>query len=970
MDFYQLNTISAYSFYESTIMPEPYARRAAHLGYKGIGIADGNLYGFPALSDAAEKNGLKAIFSCRVHLRSPLKTPFEALLIVKNEQGYHNLLNLVSRRETILGTDLLSLIHEGLILVLDTEDSLYKDKENLTRISPQLVQFEKIFGEDFYVGISIASLVDRNEVPNLYEFCDRQGYVTVALPKALYLKKENAASLYLLKKAVLKEKAETLPDGGPDFLLSLKSLEEIYREKDLFATKLIADKIDFHFFRKRGMPIQFDDADDRLYRLANEGLGKRLSTTTIPGEYAKRIDYELSTIRKMHFSSYFLLVSDYVDFAKSRKIEVGPGRGSSAGSLVAYSLGITQIDPIANNLSFERFLNPKRKDMPDIDIDFEDERREEVISYLKSRYGQERVADIVTFVKLKPKGAINLIGPALSYSENRIKRLTGTITDSAKDFQEALLDPRYGSRFKKLLDDPYYKELIDKVEPLLGLVVNTSIHAAGVILSQEKIAESCPMRNGTYGTVLYEFPYMERLGFLKCDILSLSNLSFIRRIESSIPEKVDILAHLEDEETYKTLNALELAEVFQLESAGMKRTIAEVQPSTFKDIASILALYRPGPKDYIHEFALRKNKGKAIVYKDERMAEVLQDTYGIILYQEQVIELVKRLALFDASDADLFRRAISKKKVAEMERYKEKFLQGCLRNKIPEETAKAIYEDIEKFAGYGFNKSHAYSYALISYKILYLKTHYFQEFYSVALMESSLASDSTYEVMREIYHRGYRLSTPDINHSLADRMNLDGKSFYPPLLSITMADRSLVECLLEERKNGPFLSFYDFAKRMVGKITLEQEKSLLRLIDAGAFDSLSRSRTKMKEKLSDYLAFARLSFPESQVPSLVGEEDVGKRLYLEKQTLGVILSKSLKDIVKRKGYKTLLVLDDSRLENDHYLIATDGRKDYTIHTAIRDIHNNDFVLVQGDFTKKVLYHCELINTKGRKEHYE
>ena len=199
---------------------------------------------------------------------------------------------------------------------------------------------------------------------------------------------------------------------------------------------------------------------------------------------------------------------------------------------------------------------------------------------------------------------------------------------------------------------------------------------------------------------------------------------------------------------------------------------------------------------------------------------------------------------------------------------------------------------------------------------------------------------------------------------------LDGKTFYPPLLTIAMADKSLVESLLEERKNGPFLSFYDFAKRMVGKITLEQEKSLLRLIDAGAFDSLSRSRTKMKEKLSDYLAFARLSFPENQVPSLVGEEDVGKRLYLEKQSLGVILSTSLKDIVKRKGYKTLLVLDDSRLENDHYLLATDGRKDYTIHTAVRDIHNNDFVLVQGDFTRKVLYQCDLINTKGRKEHYE
>ncbi len=971
MDFYQLNTISAYSFYESTIMPEAYAERARHLGYKGIAIFDEHLYAFPSLADAAERNGLKAIFGCRVHLRSPLPTPFTGLLAIKNEQGYRNLLNLVSKRESIIGTDLLSSLHEGLILILDTEDSLYKDEGNLTRLSPQIVQFEKIFREDFYVGISISSIVDQNEVPVLYEYCKRQGYTTVALPKARYLRKENYASLYLLEKAIHKEKAENLPQGGPDFLLSLKSLEEIYREQDLFATRLIAEKIDFGFFRKRGSPIRFDKADDRLYQLTYQRLGERLNTSTIPGEYSDRLDYELSVIRKMDFSSYFLLVSDYVDFAKSKNIAVGPGRGSSSGSLVAYSLGITQIDPIRNSLSFERFLNPKRKDMPDIDIDFEDDRREEIVRYLRSRYGEERVCDIVTFVKLKPKGAINLIGPALSYSENRIKRLTTAISDSAKDFDEALADPRLGQRFQKLLEDSYYRTLIDQIRPLLGIVVNTSIHAAGVILSQDPIHENCPMREGTYGTVLFEFPYMERLGYLKCDILSLSNLTFIRKIEEDIGKPVDVLDDLDDKETFQTLNSLSLSYVFQLESYGMRKTIQEVQPSSFKDIASILALYRPGPKEYIHEFSLRKNEGKPIAYKDERMEPILRDTYGILLYQEQVIEIVRKLALFDASDADLFRRAISKKKIQEMERYKEKFLIGCQRNGIDDKVALSIYEDVERFAGYGFNKSHAYAYSLISYKILYLKTHYPENFYKVALRESSLSSDATYETIKEIYRRGYRLSTPDINNSLAEDIALVGKTFYPPLSQIALADRKVIDILLAERKeNGPFDSFYGFAKRMVGKLTLDQETTIKRMIDAGFLDSLSPSRKKMKELLEDYLAFARMGFDKKQVPSLAGEENLGKRLYLEKKALGVILSKRLKDVVRKEGYKTLLVLDDSKLMNDHAVLATDGRKEYFLHTTLTNIHNNDFILAKADFQKHTIYQSEVIDMKGRIEHYE
>ncbi len=968
MDFYQLNTRTAYSFGESTILPEEYVERGSRLGYQGLAIADDGISCYPSFADAASST--KAIFGCRIRLSSSLGRPLPAVVYLKDEVGYQNLLLLLSRKEEAVSFEFLSCIRNGLLLVLESEDPALRNQEALTRLSPEISRLQRLFQEDFYLGIEISSLLEQNEMEELYSFARDGEYKTVAFPKACYLRKADCGSLVLLQAALKKEKAPSLPEGGPDFLLSLKSLSEVYRPLDLERTREIADKCRFDFFRKRGRPVRFDKDDEQLVDLCYRGLQERLGTNRLPREYVDRLEYELSVIRKMDFCSYFLLVHDYVQYAHRQGIRVGPGRGSAAGSLVSYSLFITEVDPLRFRLSFERFLNPMRRTMPDIDIDFEDDRRDEVLRYLKVRYGEKRVSEIVTFVKLKPRGAIRLIGPALSYPENRLKKLTSAIRESSPDFLSAREDRKLGGRFTELMKDPYYQDLVKKIEPLIGLPINTSVHAAGVIVSQENLSLSCPLSNGTTGVVLYEYPYMERMGFLKMDILSLSNLTFLQKVESRIQLPLSLLEHLEDKETYDLLNRLELAEVFQLESAGMRRTIERIHPESFQDLCSLLALYRPGPMAYVEEFAQRKSGEKKIEYLDERLRPILEETYGIILYQEQVIEIVKAIGSFSASQADLFRRAISKKDVDAMEKGKERFLANAEKNGVPSEKARAIYADIERFAGYGFNKSHACAYALISFELLYLKCHFPAFFYQVALDQSSLGSDEFYALLKEIYAHKARLRGPDINRSDKEKVTFEDSSFLLPLSRVAQADRKVIDAILAEREKGPFSSFYQFCRRMSATLDASSERSVGRLVDAGAFDSLSKARERMKALYRQYLDFARLSFPESEVPPLVGEEDVGRRLFLEKEALGVILSTSLRKVVQRPGWKTMLVVDDSGLSRERILKATDGRKEYLLRAPDDDYANDDFLLVRGTLQPAgVQREIQIENQKGRKMTY-
>ncbi len=956
MSYYQLNTITAYDFKDSSILPEEYCQRAKELGYQGVAVKDHSFFCYPSFADSARTYGLKPLFGCRVNLATAFKLPLDGVLYIKNEQGYRNLCEILSRKLEVLGSDILSLYHEGLILVLDTERDDYRDLAYLNAIASQLFSYSHIFQDDFYVGIIISNEVDINEMPALYDFCSNCSYKTVAFPKSLYIRKSDAYKTALLYKALKKEKVDILPETGPFFLLSEKALSTLYRQEDMDRTIELADKCHFDFFAKRGKPVSFPDDNSKLEKMAVEGLMNKIGKD-LPQNYINRLSYELDTIRKMNFSSYFLLVSDYVRFAKSSGIKIGPGRGSAAGSLVTYALDITALDPIKCDFSFERFLNPKRSNMPDIDIDFEDDRRNEVISYIRKRYGETHVSDIITFVRLRPRSALNLIGNALSFSPVRLKKLTSSIPETADNFKDALNDSFKGPKLDALLQDPYYKDLVMKADSLLGIPVNTSNHPAGIIINEDEIYKSCPLSQGKTGIALYEFPNMERMGFLKCDILSLSNLTFIKNIEKQIKDNSktlpNIMSDLDNPLCYKILNDGDLAYIFQLEKSGMRKAIKTLKPSSFKDLAALLALYRPGPMAYINTYAKRKDGLEKVTYLDPRLDKILKDTYGIMIYQEQVIEAVKEIASFTASDADLFRRAISKKNLQKMEEYKDKFLKGAIKNGIKSETAESIYKDIEKFANYGFNKSHSYSYALISYTLLYYKALFPEEFYSVSLQNTSLSSLEMSFLQKEIHKRQYVIKVPDINTSKLKDILIKNKEIFLPFSGVSATDKNLLEKIIAEReKSGPFQSFYSFCKRTEEFVSFSEEKSIDSLIKAGVFDSLEKNREEMSSKLDDYMSFAKMGFTDSNVPALKKNgEDIGKRLYLEKTVLGSVISEDLDKIAHKDGYRTLIITDDSDLEMHHYLVATDGRKDYQIEVKGRkEALKNAFILVNGDFS--------------------
>jgi DNA polymerase III subunit alpha len=960
---YQLNTLTSYSFFSSTIQIEEYVSRAKELSYEGVAVCDDNLFAYPSLANECEKQGIKALFGLRIQLHNSIGFPFEACLYVLNEKGYQNLCALISKKIKEYHIEDLSNTKEGLALVLCSDSGFY-DTEFLNQVKRDIYQYSKVFRENFFIGVSISSLDEKEQAINLYSFIDENEYPSIAFPRTEYLRKTDAYKTEILRLAGQKKEnidLSTIEKEGSYFLLSPKAVESLYREKEIKQTEALCSRVDFEFFSKRGQLIRFDEEDKKLDELANTGLKKILSVEELPENYKDRLDYELSVISNMHFSSYFLLVEDYVRFAEKQKIKVGPGRGSAGGSLVSFSLGITKVDPIRFDLTFERFLNPNRVTMPDIDIDFEDERRNEIVTYLKQKYGEERVSDIITFVKLKPKSALNLLGPTLGINENRLKKLTRSISDKAIDFSQAKKDPSKGKSFLALYNDPYYRELCDLAASLLGIPVNTSIHAPGVILSENPIHLSCPMSGGVKGTVQYEYPYMEQLGFLKVDILSLSNLTFIKHIEQRILKNnktlPNILNDLNNQVVYRTLQSLDLAEIFQLETSyGMRKAIQEIKPESFSDLASTISLYRPGPMAYISLFAQRKKDPSKISYAVPKMKEILDETYGIMVYQEQVMKVLQSLGGFSLGEADLIRRAISKKKKSKIEEYKDKFIKGCINNKIKNETATAIFADIEKFAEYGFNKSHAYSYGLITYELLYYKTFFPEEFYLTSLENESFNSPKVSDIIKELRKREIRVKAPNPNQSLESEYLLSGNTILLPL-SAACKNRKIMNSILESRKAGPFITFYDFILRIQKDISGNDTKDILSMIDAGCFDEFSKSRLGMKNLLTTYIRCAHFGMDENQIPLIKDDgEDIGEMFYLEKKALGRILSCRLSQIYHKGGYQTFLVTDTSSLEMSNTIQVEDESRSYKlILPRSMKVNKYDFMLLKGFFPDKRTY---------------
>jgi DNA polymerase-3 subunit alpha len=614
---------------------------------------------------------------------------------------------------------------------------------------------------------------------------------------------------------------------------------------------------------EQGTPESF------VKELAVKGLKEKFGDDP-PEAYRNRMKTELDIINRMNYASYFLIVWDFISYAKSKGIPVGPGRGSAAGSLVAYCLGITEIDPIKYNLLFERFLNPERISMPDIDVDFCKDRRGEVISYVAKKYGEDHVAQIITFGTMAAKAAIRDVGRGLDMPYAEVDRIAKIIPNTLNiSLDDAL---KGEAQLRELYEsDPKVKDLIDIARRLEGLCRHASTHAAGVVVSPKPLNEYAPLyKNPTDGTITTQFDMgsVEAIGLLKFDFLGLKTLTVIEKTLDYITAVGGSLAlqdiPLDDKETYDLLSSGQTTGIFQLESPGMRDILVRMQPNRFEDLIALVALYRPGPMAWIDDFIKRKKGEAKFSYELPQLKEILDETYGIILYQEQVMMIANKIANFSMGQADILRRAMGKKKPEEMEKQKEVFIKGAVANGIPEKKAARLFENMEPFAMYGFNKSHSAAYAFIAYQTAYLKTHYAVEFMAATLSCDTDNTDKIVKSIAECRKMAIDILPPDINQG-GREFRVIGKAIRFGLEAVKGVGSAAIESILEVRENeGPFESMQDFFRRIDGKKV--NRKVVESLTKSGAFDSLGIHRAE---------AMAALDSPNgaSAVASLFGQDD-------------------------------------------------------------------------------------------------
>ena len=895
MSFVHLHVHSEYSLLDGACRVSEMAHRAKELGQDALAVTDhGVMYGAVAFYRACRDAGVKPIIGCEVYVAPRSLTDKEygidnnythLVLLCKNETGYHNLCALVSEAfvngfyvRPRIDWSLLHQHSEGLVclsgcLAGDIPQNLING--NYEAAKAKSLELDKLFGRgNFYLEIQDHGIDDeRRAAQGILRIHQETGIPLVATNDAHYLRREDAHIqdvLMCIQMGKTVDDPDRMKFESEEFFL--KSEEEM---RTLFPdwpeafdnTAKIADMCQFDFeFGHYHLPVfqlpqGETDSFSYLRRLCFEGLEKRY-----PGykqELADQLDYELGVINQMGFVDYFLIVWDFVNFAKSKGIPVGPGRGSAAGSLVSYTLRITDVDPVKYSLFFERFLNPERVTMPDIDMDFCVRRRGEVIDYVNRKYGIDHVAQIVTFGTMAARAAIRDVGRALNVSYGETDAVAKQVPFALNmTLNEALT---LSKPLKEFYDtDPKLKNLIDTARALEGMPRHASTHAAGVVISKEPLTAYVPLARNDE-SIVCQFPMttLEELGLLKMDFLGLRNLTvledaavLVRKTDPSF--QVDNIPE-DDPETFKMLQAGRTSGVFQLESTGMTGVCVGLRPRSIEDITAIIALYRPGPMDSIPRFLDCAVHPERITYKHELLKPILDVTYGCIVYQEQVIEIFRKLAGFSLGQADMIRRAMSKKKHAVIDAERKAFVHGdparnipgCTANGVPESVANSIYDEILDFASYAFNKAHAVSYAIVSYRTAWMKCHWPRE-YMAALLTSVLDSSAKVaEYIAECRAMGIDLLPPDVNESDAD-FTVVGDNIRFGLVAVKGIGRGFINQVMVERSlNGPFTAFDDFCRRMYGKEL--NRRPVESMIKAGAFDSLGYKRKALLNVLDKVL---------------------------------------------------------------------------------------------------------------------
>ncbi len=877
MKFTHLHLHSHYSLLDGLPKIDEIVEYVKELGMDSVALTDhGNLYGAVEFFKKAKQKGIKPIIGCEIYQayeKMEQKRPriddkrYHLVLLVKNKEGYKNLVKLVTEAhlrgfyykpridEEILSQHSSGLI--GLSACLQGKIPQLIIANKIEEAKKTALRFKEIFGDgNFYLELQHHPNIPEQKKVNetLIKFSKELNIPLVATCDSHYLRPEDAEAqdiLMLINTGADPNDPERLTMKSDNF--SVRSQEEMIEffkdiPEAIENTQKIASECNFEFELGKVKLPRFKvpegkTPDSYLRELCQEGLKKRYGSSP-KKEVLERMDYELSVINQTGFSSYFLIVQDFVKWAKQNRIVVGPGRGSAAGSLVAYLLGITNVDPIKYNLLFERFLNKDRISMPDIDIDFTDRRRDEVINYLAQKYGRDKVAQIITFGTMAARAVVRDVGRALGYSYSFCDKIAKMIPFGFTLDQTLEKIPEFGQLYES---DDKVRKLIDLAKKLEGCARHASTHACGVVVSNEPLEIVVPLQHPTQDekaiVTQYEMHSVEDLGLLKIDLLGLKNLTIIEdtlaRIYKVQDKKIDIenLPH-NDKKTFELFQRGETTGVFQLESEGMKRYLKQLKPSKFDDIIAMVALYRPGPMALIPEYIQRKHGNKKVQYLHKKLEPILASTYGLPVYQEQIMQIAQQLAGFSLSEADILRKAIGKKIKKLLLDQKEKFIEGMERNNIKKEVAQKIWSWIEPAARYSFNKSHATAYATIAYQTAYLKAHFPVEFMAALLTSEKNDVDRISELIGECRKMKIEVLPPDINESFRNFSVIPKKNKIRfGLLAIKNVGQNVVESIIKERKErGPFKSISDFVSRIDGGTI--NKKSLESLIKAGVLDRL------------------------------------------------------------------------------------------------------------------------------------
>ena len=855
MNFTPLHVYSGYSFQKSGLQIEQYCSLAKKLGYFSLAVTDYETFsGQPVFVHEAKKQGLKPIVGADFVVDNLLTT-----FIVKDETGYQNLLkySLLAQKNE-LSFNKIKEDNGGLFIIVSNENIALKKAyiENKDTFARKLARVSRGI-EDFYIGLDNSDLSFLKE---MRDFAFSHGYNVVAFPHIKYLKKEDAIILKMVETIETKEVLSVKKLDGEKYLPSLEELQKIYKEEEIEATNKIADNANFELIKPRGRLLKFDCKDNLtseqyLRKLAFDGL-KRLHHEG--EEYVKRLNYELAVINKMGFNDYFLIVQDYVNFARNNDIAVGPGRGSASGSLVAHCLGITVPDPLKYDLLFERFLNPSRQTMPDIDVDFSDVGREKIVEYIRHKYGDQRVAKITAIQKIGAKQAFHDVGRIFDYNKHDIELFTNIIKDEKFDKLSLREIYKKSKEFRELVnDDKYYLEIVTLASKIESLPRQASLHAVGIVLNADSLEERIPVTVDSDGSYIEQFEkdYIEEQGFLKMDILAIRNLTIIDDCLARLKQKGIILNR--DEIPYEDKDAIRLIRegktigIFQLDTVAFRIALKTFKPDNFEDIVALLALNRPGPQANIPVYARRKDGKEKVTYLHPSLKDILSLTYGVLVYQEQVMQVASKMAGFSLAEADILRRAISKKDSTKLVALKEAFIKGSIKNGYKEADALKVYDAIYKFGDYGFNRSHSVVYAIFSCRMAYLKAHYPEEFYAAIL--SNASADEFNNTIAEMKEANIKVASPDINESDLT-YKLVGKEIIFPLNAIKGISINSAISIIKERQNKPFEDLFDFVLRTAKyKISSQQ---VINLIDAGAFDKIEPSRNSLRNNVVAAFSFA------------------------------------------------------------------------------------------------------------------